>query len=188
MKVVLIGDSIRVGYQPLVASKCTVAEVWGPDDNCGSGPRVLEYFERWIASQEPDLVHFNFGIHDCGVNEDGEHNVPLPEYRLSLKRVIAGIRKLEKAQMIWATTTPLYTAEEDKPMSEWQIRKDCKLKEYNAAALEIVKAEGLPVNDLHEVVMRNDYTRCLRKDGCHMTDFGNEVLSDAVVKAISALM
>jgi hypothetical protein len=71
MKVVLIGDSIRVGYQPLVIDKCTAADVWGPDDNCGAGPRVLEYFERWIASQEPDLVHFNFGIHDCHMTDFG---------------------------------------------------------------------------------------------------------------------
>jgi hypothetical protein len=36
--------------------------------------------------------------------------------------------------------------------------------------------------------MNSDCTKCIRKDGCHMTDFGNEVLSDAVVKAISVLM
>jgi hypothetical protein len=51
-----------------------------------------------------------------------------------------------------------------------------------------VAGEGLPVNDLHEVIMSNDHTRCLSEDGCHMTEFGNEVLSDTVVKSIGAVI
>ena len=34
MKIVLIGDSIRMGYQPLVAAKCKAFNVWGPAENC----------------------------------------------------------------------------------------------------------------------------------------------------------
>jgi len=51
-----------------------------------------------------------------------------------------------------------------------------------------MKSEGLPINDLHAVIVRSDFSKCLTQDGCHMTEFGNEVLSDAVVKAIGALM
>ena len=86
--------------------------------------------------------------------------------------------------MIWATSTPLYEPEKDKPISEWQIVAKAEVQAYNAAALEIVTREGIPVNDLHEVIMRNDFAKCISADGCHMTAFGNEVLSDAVVKAI----
>jgi lysophospholipase L1-like esterase len=188
MKVVLIGDSIRMGYQPLVIKKCKKAEVWGPTVNCRHSLWVLDHFQEWVADQEPDVVHVNFGIHDCIPMADGEHQILLPQYRLSLKRVIAMVKELGKTQMIWATTTPLYKSEEDKPMTEWQISEDAKLKEYNDAALEIVQAEGIPVNDLHAVIMSNDYTKCLIGDGCHMTEFGNEVLSDAVVKATGALL
>jgi lysophospholipase L1-like esterase len=177
-----------MGYQPLVVAKCPQADVWGPDDNCRHSLWVLEHFEEWIASQAPDVVHVNFGIHDCVPSGDGNPQILLPQYRLSLKRVIARVKTLEKTQMIWATTTPLYIAEQDKPTAEWQILKEAGLKEYNDAALEIAESEGLPVNDLHEVIMSNDHTRCLSEDGCHMTEFGNEVLSDTVVKAIGALM
>lgn len=69
-------------------------------------------------------------------------------------------------------------------MTEWRVVATAEFKEYNAAALEIVKREGVPVNDLHDVVMRNDFTNCISADGCHMTEFGNEILSEAVVKAI----
>ncbi len=188
MKVVLIGDSIRMGYQPLVIRKCKKAEVWGPTENCRHSLWVLDHFQEWVAGQEPDVVHVNFGIHDCIPMADGEHQILLSQYRLSLKRVIEKVKELEVTQMIWATTTPLYTSEEDKPMKEWQVRSDASLKEYNDAALEIIQAEGITVNDLHEVIMRNDYTKCLIGDGCHMSEFGNEVLSDAVVIATEALL
>ena len=72
-------------------------------------------------------------------------------------------------------------------MAEWEVNEGAEIKQYNTAALTIVQREGLPVNNLHEVIMRNGFSQCLSEDGCHMTEFGNEVLSDAVVKAIRAL-
>ena len=72
MKVVLIGDSIRMGYQPLVAEKCGEAEVWGPAVNGRHSLWALDHFEEWVAAQEPDIVHVNFGIHDCSIQPDGE--------------------------------------------------------------------------------------------------------------------
>ena len=97
-------------------------------------------------------------------------------------------KELGQTEMIWATTTPLYSGEPGTPMAQWSIRERAEIEAYNAAALEIAQGEGLPINDLHDVIVRNDFARCLKDDGCHMTEFGNEVLSDAVVEAIGALM
>ena len=184
MKVVLIGDSIRKGYQPLVVKKCENAEVWGPAENCRHSLWALDNFRTWVTNQDPDIVHVNFGIHDAVLLEDGKHQILLAQYRLCLQRFIAQVKKLGKTRMVWATTTPMYMPAEDIPMADWQVHEEVQIDEYNAVALEIAEREGLPVNDLHEVVMRNDFTRCLTEDGCHMTEFGNEVLSDAVVEAI----
>lgn len=87
--------------------------------------------------------------------------------------------------MIWALTTPLYSPDPAKPMEEWRIADNHEIKAYNDAALEIVQNERMPINDLHDVIVRNNFSKCLTEDGCHMTDFGNEVLSDAVVEAIA---
>jgi lysophospholipase L1-like esterase len=188
MKIVLIGDSIRMGYQPLVVAKCKAFDVCGPAENCRHSLWALDHFSKWVADQNPDVVHVNFGIHDTTIQPDGHHQILLPQYRLCLQRFVDKVKGLGNTRMIWATTTPLYTPEEGKPMVEWQARPEAELTDYNAAALEIVQHEGLPVNDLHEVIIRNDFTKCLIKDGCHMTEFGNEVLSNAVVKAIDSLM
>jgi lysophospholipase L1-like esterase len=184
MKVVLIGDSIRMGYQALVARKLEEAEVWGPAANCRHSLWALDHFEEWVASQKPDIVHVNFGIHDCSIQPDGEHQIILAQYKLCLQRFINKVKGLGKTQMIWATTTPLYAPKQGVPQSQWKIRKRAELDKYNEAALAIVQKEGLPVNDLHDVILRNDFAKCLSEDGCHMTAFGNEVLSDAVVVAI----
>ena len=72
------------------------------------------------------------------------------------------------------------------PMAQWQFRPEREIAKYNATALEVVRDEGLAVNDLHELILRNDFSKCLTEGGCHMTDFGNEILSDAVVEAITS--
>jgi len=188
MRVVLIGDSIRMGYQPLVAEKCKDAEVWGPKENCRHSVWVLDHFQEWVADQEPDILHVNFGLHDAAIQPDGEHQILPAQYRLCLRRFIAKVKQLDKTRMIWATSTPVYRPEPEKAMHQWNIHEAAEVKKYNAAALEIVNSAELAVNDLHDVIVRNDFAKCLREDGVHMTEFGNEVLSNAVVRAIRALM
>lgn len=187
-KVVLIGDSIRMGYHDFVVRKLDGrAEVWGPAQNCRHSLWALDHFPEWVAAQEPDIVHVNFGIHDVSIEPDGEHQILLPQYRLCLKRFIDKVKELGNAQMIWATTTPLFAPEEGVPMSQWKIEEAAELAVYSAAAREIVDAEGLAVNDLHAAILENGHDKCLTEDGCHMTEFGNEVLADAVVRAVEAL-
>jgi lysophospholipase L1-like esterase len=85
--------------------------------------------------------------------------------------------------MIWATSTPLYTPTKEEPMTKWE-KISHPIDDYNAAAIEIVKKHKIPVNDLHKIIIDNDYLKCLKFDGCHMEEFGNEVLADTIVQAI----
>jgi len=65
-----------------------------------------------------------------------------------------------------------------------------------AETTELKTGEKLTVKILHpplqnyanKVILRNDFAKCLSEDGCHMTAFGNEVLSDAVVEAIRSFI
>lgn len=181
-KVVLIGDSIRMAYQPYVAAKLLgKADVWGPEENCRHCLWALDHFQEWVAPQKPDILHFNFGIHDALKMADGQPQILLVQYCLCLKRFITQARKLE-TRLIWATTTPRYHKCEGLPMSQWPEMTE--IDDYNAAALEIVRAEGLEVNDLHQVILTNDYTKCLHTDGCHLQELGRKVLSDAVAMTL----
>ena len=137
MKVVLIGDSIRQSYQPLVIEKLKgKAEVWGPQDNCRHSLWALDHFDHWVAEQKPDILHFNFGIHDAVVNPDGKYQILIDQYRLCLARFIGRAKELGP-KLIWATTTPRFQNQENQPMSQWPKMAEIDL--YNAAALEIVQ-------------------------------------------------
>ena len=56
-KVVLIGDSIQMGYQPLVVTNLQGwAEVWGPSENCRHSLWALEHFNQWVAGLSSRLL------------------------------------------------------------------------------------------------------------------------------------
>ena len=69
-RVMLLGDSIRMSYQPLVAELLAGrAEVFGPRVNGRFALFTLTSIPDWIAEfGRPDLVHWNNGIHDAGYN------------------------------------------------------------------------------------------------------------------------
>jgi hypothetical protein len=58
------------------------------------------------------------------------------------------------------------------------------LVRFNRAAVELMKSNDIEVDDLFAAVMAADPCKCLSPDKVHMTDYGNEVLSDAVVRFI----
>ena len=66
-KIVLIGDSIRMGYDKYVKEALAgTAEVYYPDDNCRFANYVLRYLHEWKAEgkwpSDVDLVHWNAGL------------------------------------------------------------------------------------------------------------------------------
>src|SRR5512135_3262286 len=69
-KVVLVGDSIRLGYAPIVArllsGKATVVSV---EANGGDSANVLRNLEEWVVKEKPDIVHLNAGLHDLKVSK-----------------------------------------------------------------------------------------------------------------------
>src|SRR5437868_7094599 len=61
-RVLLLGDSIRLGYAPLVAKKLAgKAEVHSPAENGGDTANTLKLLDRWLADGKPLVVHINCG-------------------------------------------------------------------------------------------------------------------------------
>ena len=68
-KVVLIGDSIRMGYDKYVKEALkNSAEVYYPGENCRFAEYVLRYAHEWKKAgawgDDVDLVHWNAGLWD----------------------------------------------------------------------------------------------------------------------------
>ena len=87
LSVVLIGDSIRMGYQDTVRQELQdIAEVWMPDQNGGNSENMLNHMDEWILDRTPDVVHLNCGLHDIKKEFGGAESViPVAAYEENLK-------------------------------------------------------------------------------------------------------
>jgi len=182
-KVLLLGDSIRMSYQFLVADRLApVAEVVGPAENCEFSEHTLACLDRWLAELgRPDVVHWNNGLHDCGHNPDRTPvQIPLEAYRTNIASILARLRQTG-ATVLWATSTP---AHPDRPFVDhaWSWRSQ-EIDRYNAAALEVVTSAGVPVNDLHAVVSA-DVDTLLSEDRLHLSEAGIDRCAEAVCRIV----
>jgi len=105
--VVLVGDSIRIGYAPLVARLLDgKAIVISPKPNGEDSGNVLRNLDEWVLKAKPDIVYLNAGLHDLKL-KDKHYQVPVAEYEKNLKTIMARIQKETSAKVIFATTTPI---------------------------------------------------------------------------------
>jgi lysophospholipase L1-like esterase len=190
-QVVLIGDSIRMGYQDVVARELAdVADVWGPAENGGTTPNVLVFLHAWVLNRQPppDLVHINAGLHDLKtIYYGGRQNVvPLAHYRRNVETLLATIRERTAARILWATTTPIVFARTHAAHAQWRDfdRYEEDIVAYNRAAVAVCRRLRVPVNDLYDAVMRAGHEPLLNQDGVHFTDEGREFLGQTVARNI----
>lgn len=185
-KVVLIGDSIRIGYAPLVAKKLQgQAEVVSSAQNGFDSANVLVKLDEWVIREKPALIHFNCGLHDLKFDKKRmAHQVPITVYEQNLRKLVGRIRQETSAILIFANTTPIHDQRHAQRKANFE-RFEADVQKYNAAAAKIMKELAVPLHDLHEVVIRGDMRKMLAQDGTHYTPAANEILATAVAQTIS---
>lgn len=184
-RVLLLGDSIRIGYAPLVAGKLDgVAVVVHPGkENCADTPTTLKGLDRWLTDAKPDVVHFNNGLHDLKLDKKAKtYQVPLEQYEANLKRIAERLREATP-NVVFATTTPVLDDRHAGRKAAFD-RLDADVKRYNAAATKAMLSLGVPVHDLYRIVVEHDPATMLGKDGTHFTPEANERLADAVADCV----
>ena len=76
-RILLIGDSISMGYTPLVREAFAgKANVHHPPENCEDTGRGLAHLDDWLGEKKWDVIHFNFGLHDLKYVDDAGKMVP----------------------------------------------------------------------------------------------------------------
>jgi lysophospholipase L1-like esterase len=190
LSIVLLGDSIRMGYEPLVREALRGrAEVWGPPENGGPSSRVLSNLESWALSRRPDVVHVNCGLHDLkkppnpsGGPDRGEPFTPLFHYAENVKKILAALKGLPGIRVIWASTTPVHEERHRSNPEFWRYQED--VIKYNRAAEEAARSLGLAIHDLYGLVMEAGRDRLLRHDGVHFTPEGYQFLAARVAAKV----
>ena len=184
-RVALIGDSIRIGYAPLVAERLRgIAETVAPTENGGDSANVLAHLDEWVIGQRPELVHLNCGLHDLKrAKSEGTYQVPVKRYVENLREIVRRIREGTTAALVFASTTPIHDERHAGRRAAFD-RVEEDVRRYNAAALDLMRELGVPVHDLHSLVTGNDASKQLSGDGTHYTPEGYALLADAVADCV----
>lgn len=183
----LLGDSIRMSYQPHVAKLLQgEAQVVGPADNCQFSLYTLSSLARWHAELgDPVLVHWNNGLHDVGHNP-GRHpvQVPLDNYVANLGFILNRLQDMGPT-VIWATTTPVHPS---KLFSgdTWLWRNE-EIDRYNEVALKLMKQHQLAINDLHAIVAAAP-DQYMAEDQVHLSEAGQHRCAEAVAEHVRQLL
>jgi hypothetical protein len=151
-RVLLIGDSISMGYtldvRELLKGKANVHRI---PTNGGPTTNGLKNIQAWLGDSKWDVIHFNWGLHDLKyIAEDpskradpkapGSHlQVPLADYEKNLAELVKTMQATG-AKLIWCNTTHVPAG------SDGRVEGD-EVK-YNEAAARVMKAAGVPTDDL----------------------------------------
>jgi dienelactone hydrolase/lysophospholipase L1-like esterase len=183
--VVLIGDSIRLGYAPRVAERLAgKAVVISSPENGGDSGNLLAHLEAWVLQQKPDVVHLNCGLHDLKRSRsDGRYQVELDQYAENLRRIVSRIREKSDAAIVFASTTPILDERHKRRGAEFD-RTEADVRRYNTAATAVMGELGVPVDDLHWVVERERPETMLGPDGTHYTATGDDRLAEVVADCV----
>ena len=186
-KVVLIGDSIRMGYDRYVRCRLSGrAEVYYSSENSRMSSNLLrvakDQIEKECELDEVTLIHFNVGLWDVlRIEGDGPHT-PLPFYEDNLRRLVKRLRRVcPNAKLIFATSTPVLEDQFGSP--DHFMRYNADIEAYNAAAVRIMEKLGVAVNDLYAVAKQ--LPREAHSDATHFyTELGKTAFGDAVTEAV----
>lgn len=173
LKILIIGDSISIGYTPFVKTALAgKASVIHNEGNAAHTRNGVANLNKWLGETKWDIIHFNFGLHDLKIMEDGKHQVPLEEYAENLHAIVQRLKET-KAKLIWASTTPVPAGK----VSPLRHAKD--VPDYNAIATRIMQLEKIPINDLFKA----DHSGQLPAN-VHYSPAGYQTLAQQVTKAL----
>lgn len=184
--VLVIGDSIsmRGGYFPGVLERLgdRYRVVHNPG-NGGDSANVLAHLDEWVSAASPDIIHFNCGLHDIKFDRVLKTRQQPPDvYERNLREIVRRLKAMPQTRLIFALTTPVNEQwhHANKPFD----RRRADVEQYNAIARKVMADGGIPINDLHKVIVDAGPDTCLVRDGVHMNGRGNALLAEAVASAI----
>lgn len=172
-RVLLVGDSITRGYfaavEKALTGKAYVARI--ATSKAIGDPALITELTALMSEVKFDIVHFNIGMHGWAYTED--------EYRTHLPDLLAAIRKgAPAAKLVFATTTPV---RKDKDGGATNPR----IVERNRAARELFGKEGVPIDDLHALMLPH---ADLHSDDVHFNPEGSAMLAAQVADSITKLL
>lgn len=174
-KIVLVGDSIRLGYEAYVRSAFRdIAEIYAPTENCRFTQYVFRYLHEWKSlgkwPDDVDVVHWNAGLWDV-IRFFGDETQTSPTaYAEIIPRIDRRLRVLfPKAKIIFATST---SVDEEAYKAVSYKRSNADIERFNRLAVAALADTDTVINDLFPLTLklpasaRSDLTHFNNEEGC----------------------
>ena len=190
-RVLLIGDSIRMGYAGGVAERLEgVVEIVQIPENGGDSANLRAKTPGWLDALAPDtldIAHVNCGLHDIKRPFASDaRQVGIEDYTANVRAILSLLCERVGGQVIWASTTPVVY--ERHHATKGFDRFDADVIDYNTAAASVATELGVPIHDLYSPIADDDVPACLGDDGVHMAPRGADLLVDRVSERLRAAL
>lgn len=177
-RVLLIGDSISIGYTGMVREKLKrKANIHRIPQNGGATEVGLEKMNSWLGDGKWDVIHFNFGLHDAKFASETTQRASREQYAENLRALVTQM-KATGAKLIFATTTPVPMGGILSP-----TRKFDSIEERNKIASQIMQANNVAIDDLYSIVLPVQ-EKVGRPNDVHYAPEGYEILATKVAESI----
>lgn len=188
-KILIIGDSISIGYTPFVKNhflgKAEVEHNAGNAQHTGTG---LMNIEEWLGDEDWNIIQFNWGLWDlCYRHPDskeygnrdkinGKPEYTIDEYASNLDSLVSILKNKSNAKLIFVTTT--YVPENESGRHTSDVIK------YNNTAKKIMTKHNILINDIYEqsIAIHNLYEKESRD--AHYSIEGYKKLSELIIQFI----
>ena len=175
--VLVIGDSISIGYTPVVTTLLAgKADVKHHEGNAAHTNNGVAKLDEWLGTTKWKVITFNFGLHDLKIMENGEHQVGLAQYEKNMDAIATRLEKTG-ARLLFVTTTPVPEGKLN------PLRKPGDEVLFNEAALRVMKSHKIPVVDLYGFA-KPRLAQIQTPANVHFTKEGSAMLAEVVAKAI----
>ena len=158
-KILIVGDSISLGYTPYVREDLQgIAQVYHNRGNAQHTGTGLDSIETWIGTKDWDIIQFNWGLWDLCYrhpdsktqgNRDKVHGTityELEDYGKNLDSIVQWMKAKSDAKLIFVTTTYV-------PENEAGRYQEDAIR-YNQLAKRIMEENGVVINDIYEASRR----------------------------------
>ena len=193
-RVLLIGDSISMGYTPFVrellhGEAAVFRPMWSADraENCEGTRKGVATLHHWLVAEggDWDVIHFNFGLHDLkrvhpvtgdnSTNPDHPYQSDPVAYERQLRAIVDELRQTG-AELVFATTTPV-------PEGVRPYRGVGDPVIYNEIATSVMEEHGVAINDLYAFALPRVGEIQGARD-VHFSKAGSRALAEQVVEAV----
>lgn len=177
-RVLLIGDSVSVGYTKAVIERLDgIARVDRLANSKGvNDPALYKEIGYVLGEYSYRAIHFNNGLH-------GIH-LPDEVYASSLNGMVQMLQWYGRgAGLVWASSTPIAASDDPAALD---AEKNAVVKRRNAQACRIMQSYDIPINDLYTLML--DRPELRSSDQYHFNADGQTVQGEAVSRCLMDLL